>query len=115
MNRQTIFSWNASGPNSTPPIPFPFKIVGSNLQKRIYAPVGRDSSARAIGFVEDLQACIGIAYLPGGLQSVAGTNIKILGTLDHSRTWSSLPRRTRLCRSNPPRRSVLVAAYLRIS
>jgi glycosyltransferase involved in cell wall biosynthesis len=64
-----------------------FKIVGSNLQAPMRERWERQPGVEAVGFVEDLQACYEeclFAVVP--LQSVTGTNIKILEALAHCRT-----------------------------
>lgn len=64
-----------------------FKIVGSNLQPHLRERWERQPGVEAVGFVEDLQACYNdclFAVVP--LESVTGTNIKILEALAHGRT-----------------------------
>lgn len=69
-----------------------FKIVGSNLQPHLRERWERQPGVIAVGFVEDLQAsyeeCL-FSIVP--LQSVTGTNIKILETLAHGRTCVVTP------------------------
>jgi glycosyltransferase involved in cell wall biosynthesis len=64
-----------------------FKIVGSNLQPSMRARWERQPGVEATGFVDDLSRCYeeaAFAVVP--LQSVTGTNIKILEALAHQRT-----------------------------
>lgn len=64
-----------------------FRIVGSNLQPHLRARWERKPDVEAVGFVEDLRACYeDCLFTVVPLQSVTGTNIKILETLGHGRT-----------------------------
>lgn len=69
-----------------------FKIVGSNLQPHLRVRWERHPGVEAVGFVENLQHCYEeclFAVVP--LQSVTGTNIKILEALAHERTCVVTP------------------------
>ena len=69
-----------------------FKIVGSNLQPHLRERWQRQPGVEAAGFVEDLsaeyRACL-FSVVP--LQSVTGTNIKIIEALAHERACVVTP------------------------